>query len=182
MGHTLDAPPTPSVPPATTPPLPACRLAQLMGKTRAFWTIEDLVEVVMEQEIRLVSLMHIGGDGWLKTLDFVPRDLAHLRDVLTGGERADGSSIFAGKGISARKSDIVFRPRVDTAFLHPFASLPTLVLLWSHYDRNGTPLAESPEPLVHRAFERMTQETGIELHALGEVEFFLGKRPEESDI
>ena len=49
--------------------------------------------------VRLVSLMHVGGDGWLKTLDFVPRSEEHLRDILSGGERADGSSLFAGLGI-----------------------------------------------------------------------------------
>ncbi len=175
-------PASPLAAPGTQPSLPACRLVRLIGKTPEFWSVEDLVDVVKDHGVRLVSLMHIGGDGWLKTLDFVPRDLSHLHDILSGGERADGSSIFAGKGISAGASDIVLRPRVATAFLHPFAAQPTLVLLCSHYGRNGAPLPESPDTVVHRAFARVKEETGLELHALGEVEFFLGKRGDESDI
>ncbi len=45
--------------------------------------------------------MHVGGDGWLKTLDFVPRDVVHLREVLSHGEveyflgkRPDESDIY----------------------------------------------------------------------------------------
>ena len=48
-----------------------------------------MVGLVRDEGIRLVSLMHIGGDGWLKTLDFAPRDESHFRDVLMGGERCD---------------------------------------------------------------------------------------------
>ena len=35
---------------------------------------------------------------------------------------------------------------------------------------------------MRRAFERVKKETGVELLALGEVEYFLGKRAEESDV
>ncbi len=67
---------------------------------------------VHDRGIRVLSLMHVGGDGWLKTLDFVPRDVAHLTDVLSGGERADGSSLFGDLGIPVGASDIVMRPRL----------------------------------------------------------------------
>ena len=120
--------------------------------------------------------MHVGGDGWLKTLDFVPRDSAHLADVLTGGERADGSSLFGDLGIPVGASDIVMRPRLSTAFVDPFAAEPTLAVLCSHFNRQGGPLAESPDTLVRAAYARLLAETGVELHALGEIEFFLGAR------
>ena len=131
-----------------------------------------------DQGIRVLSLMHVGGDGWLKTLDFVPRDSAHLADVLTGGERADGSSLFGDLGIPVGASDIVMRPRLSTAFIDPFAAEPTLAVLCSHYNRQGAPLAESPDTLVRAAYQRLVAETGVELHALGEIEFFLGARAE----
>jgi glutamine synthetase len=162
--------------------LPACTLVRLLGKPANDWTIDDLVDLVPALGIRLVSLMHIGGDGWPKTLDFVPRDSKHLHEVLAAGERADGSSLFGDLGIAVGSSDIVIRPRLSTAFLDPFADHPTLVLLAAHYGRDGAPLAQSPTTLVRLAYERLKRETGVDLHALGEVEYFLGKRPDETDV
>jgi len=164
------------------PVLPARRLERVFARPATEWTVDDLVALVKEQGIRIVSLMHVGSDGWLKTLDFVPRSESHLRDVIEGGERADGSSIFAGTGIRAGASDILLRPRLDTAFLDPFSRVPALVLLCSHAGRDGAPLPESPDTIVRAAFERARRDLGIELHALGEVEYFLGKRTSEEDF
>ena len=163
-------------------PLPACRLVRLIGKPQQDWTVDDLIGVVGAAGIRLVSLMHVGGDGWLKTLDFVPRDQPHLREVLSFGERADGSSLFGSFGVSVTASDVVLRPRLSTAFIDPFATPPTLVVFCAHYGRDGAPLPESPDTIVRKAYGQLREETGFELQALGEVEFFLGKRPEETDI
>lgn len=160
--------------------LPAWKLAQLIGKPNSEWTVDDLISLVRSQNIELISLMHIGGDGHLKTLDFVPRNTAHLRDILTAGERADGSSIFAGSGIQAGASDIVLRPRLQSAFLDPFAQEPTLVVLCGHIGRDGKPLPESPDTLLNAAYQRLKKETGVDLHALGEVEYFIGKHPGEN--
>jgi glutamine synthetase len=164
------------------PALPARTLVRIIGKPASDWTLDDLVDVVPALGVRLVSLMHIGADGLPKTLDFVPRDTRHLREILAAGERADGSSLFGDLGISAGSSDIVLRPRVSTAFLDPFADQPTLVLLASHHGREAELLPQSPLTIVLRAYERLKRETGVDLHALGEVEYFLGKRPDETDV
>jgi glutamine synthetase len=163
-------------------PLPACRLERLIGRPAHEWQLDDLVALYHERALRLVSLMHVGGDGWMKALDFVPRSLSHLRDILTGGERADGSSLFPGLGIQPGASDVVLKPRVASAFIDPFAPLPTLAVLCSHAGRDGQPLAQSPDTVVRRAYARLERETGLELHALGEVEYFLGRRSAEEDI
>jgi glutamine synthetase len=159
--------------------LPGGQLEQLIGKPAAAWRESDLLDVVRDQDVRIVSLMHVGGDSALKALDFVPSSLAHLGDILAGGERADGSSLFAGTGIEAGASDIVLRPRLETAFLDPFAPLPTLAVLCGHVGRDGRPLEVSPDTIIRRAEARL-REQGIELWALGEVEFFLGRREGES--
>jgi glutamine synthetase len=151
-------------------------LHRQIGKPANEWGVDDLSGFVQDQGVRVLSLMHVGGDGWLKTLDFVPRDTAHLVDVLAGGERADGSSLFGDLGITVDASDIVIRPRLSTAFIDPFAAEPTLAILCSHFDRKGAPLAESPDTLVRAAYKRLVAETGVELDALGEIEFFLGAR------
>jgi glutamine synthetase len=165
---------------ATVPPVN--KLEQLLGKAAANWTVEDLLRLCLDQEIRMVSLMHVGGDGWLKTLDFVPGDEPHFRNVLAGGERADGSSLFGASGIQVGASDILLRPRIESAFMDPFAEFPVLVLLCSHYSRRGQPLPESPDTIVRRSYERLKEVTGVDLQAHAEVEFYLGKRREDSDF
>ncbi|MDK9701096.1 MAG: glutamine synthetase beta-grasp domain-containing protein [bacterium] len=130
---------------------PAIRITDKIAKPRAQWTVDDLTALVREEKVRIISLMHIGSDGWLKTLDFAPRDARHLRDVLLAGERADGSSIFAGMGIPAGKSDIVLRPRLDSAFFDPFSPVPTLILMCNHYGRDGNRLPESPDTILNNA-------------------------------
>ncbi|MEW6747585.1 MAG: glutamine synthetase beta-grasp domain-containing protein [Planctomycetota bacterium] len=163
-------------------PLPAGRVERLIGKPSREWSASDLVDVIMDEGIRTVSLMHVGADGWLKTLDFVPLSESHLKDVLAGGERADGSSLFAETGIRPGASDIVLRPRPSTAFIDPFSRHPTLALMCRHVGRDGKPLAESPDTILRRANDRVRHETGAELWALGEVEYFLGKKAMESDV
>jgi len=157
-------------------------LERWLDKPRNEWTADDLVVAFRDGGIRAVSLMHVGGDGWLKTLDFVPGSVDHLKNVIEGGERADGSQLFAGAGIPSGASDIVLRPRVSSAFRHPFADVPTLVVMCGHQGRDGTPLPESPDTILRRAQKRVRAETGAELWALGEVEYFLGKRSDEHDI
>lgn len=164
------------------PVVPARRLERVFARPAREWTVDDLAGLVKAQGIRIVSLMHVGSDGWLKTLDFVPRSDQHLRDVIEGGERADGSSIFAGTGIRPGASDILLRPRLSSAFLDPFSKVPALVLLCSHAGRDSRPLPESPDTIVRAAYERVRRELGIELHALGEVEYFLAKRASEEDF
>jgi glutamine synthetase len=157
-------------------------LERTLGRPREEWTVEDLGRLFRGGQARALSLMHVGGDGWLKRLDFVPHDEAHLRRVCEAGERADGSSLFPGSGIPTGSSDIVLRPRIATGFLDPFAAMPTLVLLCGHAGPAGEPLPQSPDTIVRRAADRLAEATGVELLALGEVEYFLGKRRDESDI
>lgn len=164
------------------PTLPASRLERVFDKPADEWTADDLISFVRDNGIRLISLMHVGGDGWLKTLDFVPRDYGHLQTILTGGERADGSSLFGNLGVPTGRSDIVLRPRVETAFLNPFSPEPTLALLCGHAGVDGLPLPESPDTMIHRAHARTIAEAHTELHALGEVEFFLGRSKDDADF
>jgi glutamine synthetase len=145
-------------------------------------TAEEIVSLAEAHGIRIISLMHVGCDGTLKLLDFAPRDPRHLRDILEGGERADGSSLFAGSGIETRASDVLLRPRPGRAFLDPFSELPTLCVMCGHASPDGSPLPESPDTILHRAHGRLLETTGVDLWALGEVEFFLGRKPQDGDV
>ena len=149
-------------------------LERTIARPSSSWTEHDLAHAFVALDLRQVSLMHVAGDGKIKTLDFVPRDHNHFLQIVRYGERADGSSLFPGSGITAGASDIVLRPVISTAFVDPFSEEGTLAILCSHATRTGEPLPQSPVSIVTRAYERLCSVAGFELHALGEVEYFLG--------
>lgn len=141
------------------------------------YTTERFVELVKNNNTQIISLLHIGEDGLIKTLDFCPANVNNLISILEGGERCDGSSIFPNSGIEASSSDIVLRPRLDTAFFDPFTPTPKSVLClfcW-HYGTDGQLLPQSPETIIRRAEEELLKEGHI-LWSHGEIEFFLGKK------
>lgn len=66
-----------------------------LQKPAADFTRADLIRFVEENDIKMVNFMYPGGDGKLKTLNFVINDLDYLETILTCGERVDGSSLFS---------------------------------------------------------------------------------------
>ncbi|MGI6496325.1 MAG: glutamine synthetase family protein [Kiritimatiellia bacterium] len=135
------------------------------------FTRQDIATFIQEEGIRHVNFMYAGGDGRLKTLNFVVNDGAYLDEILTCGERVDGSSLFSY--IEASSSDLYVVPRYSSAFLDPFAALPTLCLLCSFFDKDGRPLESSPEYTLHKACEAFRKETGMEFQAMGELEYYV---------
>ncbi len=83
----------------------------------------------------MVNFMYPAADGRLKTLNFVITNEEYLNSILTCGERVDGSSLFPF--IEAGSSDLYVIPRLRTAFIDPFAELPTLCFLCSFFDKDG---------------------------------------------
>ncbi len=146
-------------------------LVDKFRKPRTEFTKEDIKSFIRENGIRHVNFMYAGGDGRLKTLNFVVNDADYLDEILTCGERVDGSSLF--RTIEASSSDLYVVPRFSTAFLDPFATLPTLCLLCSFFDKDGKPLESSPEYTLHKACEAFRKETGLEFQAMGELEYYV---------
>jgi len=114
-------------------------LVRLLGIPAADFTGSDLVRAVEQLELRQVNLRYVGGDGRLKTLAFPINSREHVLDVLTRGERVDGSSVFDSTDTDA--SDVYIVPRHRTAFLNPFGHRPSLDVLCSFYDEDGEPLS-----------------------------------------
>ncbi|MGI5869402.1 MAG: glutamine synthetase family protein [Kiritimatiellia bacterium] len=146
-------------------------MAAHLGKPPAQFTKADVVRFIQEKGVQMVNFMYPGGDGRLKTLNFVINDLACLDAILTCGERVDGSSLFPF--IEASGSDLYVVPRFRTAFLDPFAEIPTLTLLCSFFDKEGEPLESSPERTLHKACKAFTEVTGMEFQAMGELEYYV---------
>ena len=147
------------------------KLVAYLGKPSKEFTKADIVRYITENGVRMINFMYPAGDGRLKTLNFVINDAAYLDEILTCGERVDGSSLFPF--IEAGSSDLYVVPRFSTAFLDPFAELPTIAMLCSYFNKEGEPLASSPEYTLRKACEAFHETTGMEFEAMGELEYYV---------
>ena len=147
------------------------KVSAFLGKPSKEFTKSDIVKYIVENDIRMVNFMYPAADGRLKTLNFVINSLEYLDAILTGGERVDGSSLFPF--IEAGSSDLYVVPRFATAFLDPFAELPTLSMLCSFFNKDGEPLASSPRYTLLKACEAFREVTGMEFQAMGELEYYV---------
>lgn len=146
-------------------------LVKALGKPANEFTKDDIIRYIVDNDIEMVNFMYPAGDGRLKTLNFVINDLEYLETILTAGERVDGSSLFSF--LDAGNSDLYVIPRFSTAFVDPFAQAPTLSMLCTYFDKNGSPLAASPEMTLRKACEDFHCVTGLDFYAMGELEYYV---------
>ena len=147
------------------------KIVRYLGKPANDFTKKDIIRFIEENNIRMINFRYVGGDGRLKKLNFVINSKAHLDRVLSMGERVDGSSLFSF--VAADSSDLYVVPRYKTAFVNPFAEVPTIDLICSFYDFHGDPLESAPENILRKAQRRLQERTGLTMQALGELEYYL---------
>ena len=147
------------------------KLVGFLNKPSKEFTKADIVRFITENDIQMVNFMYPAGDGRLKTLNFVINNAAYLDAILTCGERVDGSSLFPF--IEAGSSDLYVLPRFSTAFVDPFAEIPTLAMLCSYFNKDGELLESSPENTLRKACKAFTDVTGMEFQAMGELEYYV---------
>lgn len=147
-----------------------------LGKLPSQLTKDDIIEYVRIAGIRMINFMYPAADGRLKTLNFVITSEQYLDTILSTGERVDGSSLFPY--IEASGSDLYVVPRFRTAFVDPFAPEPTLTMLCSYFDKDGRPLESAPEYMLQKACATLRDHTGLELEAMGELEYYVIARDE----
>ena len=146
-------------------------LTEEIGKAPRDFTKADIISYIRKNNIRHVNFQYPAGDGRLKTLNFVINSAAYLDEILSCGERVDGSSLFPF--IEASSSDLYVIPRFRTAYMDPFCEIPTLNLLCSYFDKDGNPLESAPEYTLHKACQAFTKATGMEFQAMGELEYYV---------
>ncbi|MBO5717500.1 MAG: glutamine synthetase [Alistipes sp.] len=151
--------------------LNANKVVSYLGKPAKEFTKADIVRYITENGIRMVNFMYPAGDGRLKTLNFVINNAAYLDAILSCGERVDGSSLFPF--IEAGSSDLYVVPRFSSAFLDPFAQIPTLTMLCSFFNKDGEPLASAPRYTLLKACDAFEQVTGMQFEAMGELEYYV---------
>jgi len=144
---------------------------QYLNKPAEELTKEDLIKFIEDYDIQMVNFRYAGWDGRLKTLNFIIGNRNHLDSILTAGERVDGSSLFPF--IEAGSSDLYVIPRYKTAFVNPFAEIPTLDILCGYYDRDGKPFEGAPEYILKKAHNTFKETTGFEFEAMGELEYYI---------
>ncbi len=147
------------------------KLVQYLQKKPEHFTKKDIIKYIEDNNIKMLNFRYVGGDGRLKTLNFVINSVEHLDQLLTAGERVDGSSLFSY--IDATSSDLYVIPKFRTAFVNPFTVDPTLDLLCSFYNSEGKPLESSPDHILKKAHNVLKKRTGYTFEALGELEYYL---------
>ena len=147
------------------------KVVAFLGKLPKEFTKADIIHFIEQNGIQMVNFMYPAGDGRLKTLNFVINNAAYLDAILTCGERVDGSSLFPF--IEAGSSDLYVLPRFSTAFVDPFAQIPTLSMLCTYFNKDGQMLESSPENTLRKACKAFTDVTSMQFEAMGELEYYV---------
>jgi len=144
---------------------------QYLNKPAEKLTKEDLIRFIEDYDIQMINFRYVGWDGRLKTLNFIIGSRQHLDNLLTAGERVDGSSLFPF--VEAASSDLYVIPRYKTAFLDPFSEIPTLNILCAFYDSKGNAMESAPEHILKKAHQAFKDKTGYSFEAMGELEYYI---------
>ncbi|MGD0710493.1 MAG: glutamine synthetase family protein [Bacteroidales bacterium] len=146
-------------------------LVKYLNKPSKDFTKSDIFRYIENNGIEMVNFRYVGGDGRLKTLNFIINSKKHLDALISSGERVDGSSLFSY--IEAGSSDLYVVPRFRSAFRNPFNEIPTLDIMCSYLNKDGMPLTSSPEYILRKSQEILIQKTGLSFEAMGELEYYV---------
>jgi len=154
------------------------KLTEITGKERKKFNRNDIVKIIDSLNIERLTFRYTGLDGKIKELRIPIQSKNQLEQVLAGGERVDGSSLFKGL-VDSSLSDLYAVPIYRTAFLNPFDE-KSLDILCRFVTGEGETASFAPDNILHNANKLFEKNTGLELYALGELEFFLLSDPEEN--
>ena len=146
-------------------------LSLLLDKPPGAFTREDLIGVIKQRHIERITFHYTGLDGKLKELKIPVLNRQQVEWILADGERVDGSSLFKGM-VDTALSDLYVMPVYRTAFLNPFDDA-SLDIVCRYLTKDGELAPFAPDTILHNASEMFRKNTGMELHAMGELEFFL---------
>lgn len=149
----------------------ALSLEQILDKERQDFSRDDLVKAVEQRGIDKLTFHYTALDGKLKELKIPLADRSRAEHVLADGERVDGSSLFKGM-VDPSLSDLYVVPVYKSAFLSPFDPR-SLDVICRYVTSDGRLAPFAPDTILQRAAKLFRQRTSLELHAHGELEFFL---------
>jgi len=146
-------------------------LVQMLEKSPKDFSWKDLVKCIEKCEIKFIDFHYVGGDGRIKTLNFAVQSREQLKHLLLLGERVDGSSLFPY--LESGKSDLYVVPQLSTAFLNTFSQELSLGIFCRYFDQEGNPFDYSPDNILFKADQAFKEETGLQLWAMGELEYYI---------
>jgi glutamine synthetase len=146
-------------------------LSQLLNKYPNEFQRSDLLKIIEEKRIERITLHYIALDGRLKELNLPIPDRRRAEVILSQGERVDGSSLFKGM-VESSLSDLYVVPDYKSAFLNPFDE-DSLNFICRYFTKEGERARFAPDTILHNACVLFKQNTGLDLFALGELEFYL---------
>ncbi|HVP90498.1 MAG TPA: glutamine synthetase beta-grasp domain-containing protein [Terriglobales bacterium] len=153
------------------PSAPSGPLSQVLDKPPRDFVRADILKVIDKLGIERLTFHYTALDGKLKELKIPATDRAQAETVLAEGERVDGSSLFKGM-VDMALSDLYVVPQYRTAFLNPFEE-GSLDFVCRYLARDGSPAPFTLDNILGRAAGLFRASTGLDLRALGELEFFL---------
>jgi glutamine synthetase len=146
-------------------------LSKILDKPRDEFTRQDLLRVVEQEGIERIGFHYTALDGKLKELKIPIASRSQVELILAEGERVDGSSLFKGM-VDTSLSDLYVVPIYRSAFLNPFEP-HSLDFLCRYVTKDGELAPFAPDTILINACKMFREHTGLELHTLGELEFFL---------
>jgi glutamine synthetase len=146
-------------------------LIQLIDKDPNDFQRKDLLTIIEKEGIRQLNLYYTGMDGKLKEVKVPINNLDYADMILAQGERLDGSSVFKGI-VDASHSDLYIVPIYKTAFLSPFEE-KTMGIMCRFMNSQGELAEFAPDNILLKTHKTLTEKTGYQLNALGEIEFYI---------
>ncbi len=150
-------------------------ISVLLDKKPEDFTRADLLRVIEEKHIERITFHYTALDGKLKELKLPVASSDQAEIILAEGERVDGSALFRGM-VDAALSDLYVVPLYSTAFLNPFDE-GSLDFICRYLTQDGDLAPFAPDSILMRADSLFRKNSGLELYALGELEFFLLLEP-----
>ncbi len=146
-------------------------LLLLLNKPTRDFRRRDLLKVIEQRGIERITFHYTALDGKLKELKIPVTNRLQAETILAEGERVDGSSLFKGM-VDMAVSDLYVVPLFRTAFLNPFDE-GSLDFVCRYLNRDGEPAPFTMDNILARAYSLFRRTSGLELHTLGELEFYL---------
>ncbi len=146
-------------------------LSSILNKTPEEFQREDLLNIIEQNQIERITFHYTAIDGRLKELKLPVSDRRRAERILAEGERVDGSSLFSGM-VEESMSDLYVVPEYRTAFFNPFDK-GSLDFVCRYLNKDGERADFVPDNILFNAAGLFRKNTGLELYALGEIEFYL---------
>ncbi len=146
-------------------------ISVLLNKPPHDFTRADFLKIIEQRRIERITFHYTALDGKLKELKLPVANAHQAESILAEGERVDGSSLFRGM-VDGALSDLYVVPVYRTAFLSPFDE-GSLDFICRYLTKDGGLAPFALDNILAKACRVFHDHTGLELKALGELEFFL---------